>query len=67
MDCKRYYPPYILQYDHVHGKKTQDISSLIKKAVSKQTILKEIKKCELVCGNCHTERTYQRSHGGVAQ
>lgn len=24
------------------------------------TVLKEIAKCELVCSNCHKERTYQR-------
>ena len=45
-----------LEFDHVKGKKKINISF----AKSINQAKKEIKKCEVVCANCHRIRTYKR-------
>jgi hypothetical protein len=59
-DCNRIYPPYIMQFDHVAGEKRGAVANLVREGVSLETLQAEIDKCELVCGNCHTERTHSR-------
>lgn len=51
--------PVVLQFDHVRGKKKHDISHLIRGQYSIKSIIEEIKKCEVRCGNCHLKRTSQ--------
>ena len=41
-------------FHHIHKDKTQTINRLLK-GYSKQKLLKEAKKCILVCANCHRE------------
>jgi len=60
MDCGNVYPPYIMQFDHVLEGKRGAISNLVREGVSLQVIQTEIDKCELVCSNCHGERTHSR-------
>lgn len=59
-DCKTAYPHWILDFDHVRGKKFNDVGTLVSQAAGKETILVEIAKCEIVCSNCHRDRTYKR-------
>ena len=59
-DCKKIFPPYVMDFDHVRGKKSFNISLTRKYFWSKKTVLKEIEKCDLICSNCHRERTHQR-------
>jgi len=59
LDCGKRYPHYIMDFDHVSGQKISSVSSMIKWG-SWDEILEEINKCELVCSNCHRERTWQR-------
>lgn len=59
LDCKVSYPPYVMHFDHVKEGKIADLCSLVR-TCSKSKILEEIDKCELVCANCHAERTHQR-------
>lgn len=59
MDCNIEYPYYVLDFDHVRGKKVENISNMAKHYTWEE-ILKEIKKCELVCSNCHRIRTFKR-------
>lgn len=56
-DCGIQYPFYVMQFDHL-GNKEFTISS--GGASSVMRLLAEISKCEVVCANCHAERTYQR-------
>lgn len=49
----------VLQFDHL-GKKANNISSMVMNGVSWDKILREIKKCEVVCANCHIKRTSKR-------
>lgn len=58
-DCRIQYPYYVMQFDHVRGEKLFSIGARRNK-VSKKRLLEEIAKCEVVCANCHAERTYQR-------
>ena len=58
-DCNQKYPHYVMEFDHLHNKKFQ-LGNASKGLYSKETVLKEISKCELVCANCHRIRTHQR-------
>jgi hypothetical protein len=59
-DCGRNYPPYVMDFDHLPGTdklrqvgKVQAFGSVVR-------LLAEIDKCEVVCSNCHRQRTHQR-------
>ncbi len=59
-DCKHLFPVYVLDFDHREGeKKCFDIGH-VSRHKSKEEILKEIAKCDVVCANCHRIRTYLR-------
>lgn len=61
-DCGKIYPPWVMDFDHRDGKtKIGSVSYLVFRKLSKfDKIQEEIEKCDLVCANCHRERTYQR-------
>jgi hypothetical protein len=60
-DCGFKYPPYVMDFDHLpQFEKYFPIGVLVNKRVSKDTILEEISKCEVVCANCHRLRTRAR-------
>ena len=59
MDCKIWYPYYVMDFDHVRGRKHKNVSELID-TLSKKKIDEEIAKCEVVCSNCHRIRTHKR-------
>jgi hypothetical protein len=60
VDCHRHYPYYVMQYDHISDNKEVNIANVASRAWSKERIRSEIDKCDLVCANCHAERTHQR-------
>jgi len=63
-DCKIKFPHYVMDYDHRPGEiKVNGVAALVTCMVSKEQILGEIKKCDLVCSNCHRKRTWLRKHG----
>ena len=52
-----------MQFDHKDGSVKEDnINSLMWRA-SIQRVKDEIAKCELVCANCHSLRTFRKQHG----
>lgn len=57
-DCGQQYPPYVMDFDHL-GDKLFNISAAHSSPTQK--VLNEIEKCEVVCSNCHRERTYRRA------
>jgi len=59
-DCGVKYPPYVMEFDHVRGEKVRDISNMVSESVQIEKLLEEIEKCEVVCANCHRERTFQQ-------
>jgi len=56
LDCGHIYPYYVLEFDHVRGKKDRNVSDCSTVTQAKR----EIAKCDLVCANCHRERTFSR-------
>jgi hypothetical protein len=59
-DCKLKWPPYVMQWDHLPGSvKVANVSDLARRG-AKTAAMTEMKKCELVCGNCHAIRTNNR-------
>jgi hypothetical protein len=61
VDCKERYPYWMLEFDHARGTKVADISKM-KSTHSMEQIIEEIKKCDVVCANCHRIRTWSRLH-----
>lgn len=61
MDCGESYPPYVMDFDHRPDEiKLFGISKARNKGFSLEKIQVEIDKCDLICSNCHRERTFQR-------
>ena|SRR5579859_5921521 len=59
-DCGNRYPSYVMQFDHLGGK-LFDIATAVQQGwISLKKLRQEIAKCEVVCANCHAERTYRR-------
>lgn len=61
-DCGIYYHFSQMDFDHIQGKKRYNIARVANSAVSIKTIKDELRKCELVCSNCHRLRTWQRAN-----
>lgn len=62
MDCGKMYSPWIMDFDHREGEiKISSISSMVIWRTSNiEKIKLEIAKCDLVCSNCHRQRTHDR-------
>lgn len=48
--------PFVLQFDHVRGEKLFNLSAEIREK-SFDEIKEEVKKCDIICGNCHMRKT----------
>ena len=57
--------PRVLEFDHVRGKKDENISNLVREGCAWQRIVSEIAKCEVRCANCHRRKTWNSSGGGT--
>lgn len=58
VDCGVSYPPYVMDFDHRDPTlKLKSVGAMALSA-SWKAIEAEIAKCDLVCANCHRERTY---------
>ena len=60
-DCKIKYGTWVMDFDHRDAtQKKGNISQLVRARPRKETILAEVAKCDVVCANCHRERTHKR-------
>ena len=59
LDCKGTFHYCQMDFDHVRGEKINHVSWM----KSKADILSEASKCDVVCANCHRERTQKQSKG----
>src|SRR5438132_3789968 len=57
-DCGETFPPHVMDFDHI-GVKFTEVSSLVR-THSTERLLAEVSLCEVVCSNCHRERTQRR-------
>jgi hypothetical protein len=60
LDCRRTFPYFVMQFDHRDPTDKKYVVSQMVGRTGKATILAEVAKCDVVCANCHRERTYQR-------
>ena len=63
-DCGGEFPPYAMDFDHVRGAKTADVSEMFRRRYAWEKILEEVEKCDLVCATCHRLRTLKRRQKG---
>jgi len=60
-DCGVRYQPWQMDFDHLPGEeKLFEIGQGLGR--TRESLSAEIAKCDLVCANCHRDRTYQRTH-----
>jgi hypothetical protein len=59
-DCGENYPYWIMEFDHIFDNKNFTIGQFSSKTVNLDIIKEEISKCEVVCSNCHKNRTFNR-------
>lgn len=59
-DCGVQYPYYVMHFDHVGDDKEFNIGDWTKRRWSIAKLRAEMAKCDVVCANCHAERTHQR-------
>lgn len=52
--------PVVLEFDHVRGEKSYNVSAMGWLVLSWNSLLKEIEKCEVRCANCHRRKTAER-------
>jgi hypothetical protein len=58
-DCGRRFPPCVMQFDHRDpATKKYEVTRIITRARS--VILAEVARCDIVCTNCHRDRTHRR-------
>jgi hypothetical protein len=58
-DCGIQYAPYVMDFDHREGvDKIDHVGRFI--LYTKKKLIEEIAKCDVVCSNCHRERTHLR-------
>ena len=56
-DCGGVFPVYVMHWDHLPGFEKVDAISVMVGSRTRAAVLEELKKCELVCANCHVLRT----------
>jgi len=59
-DCGEDYPYWILEFDHLRDKEFT-IGAFSSKTMDIEMIKSEIEKCDVVCSNCHRNRTFNRA------
>lgn len=59
-DCGVQYPHWIMDFDHVSGVKSGNVATMVHNCKPIEVLMEEISKCEVVCSNCHRDRTYKR-------
>ena len=60
IDCGEMYPHYMLEFDHLPGYEKIDSPIRLASRYGMEKALEEVKKCDIVCANCHKIRTWQR-------
>jgi hypothetical protein len=62
-DCGKRYPFYAMDFDHKqYSGKIKEVGYMVSRNWSLEKIKREVKKCEVVCANCHRIRTYKKFH-----
>lgn len=63
-DCAKNFPYYVMHFDHLPGfQKLFNISQFKNYTKDIEVVKREISKCDVVCANCHAERSHRRHLG----
>ena len=65
LDCGTQYPYYVMQFDHREG--TNKSFKIARSKLGFKKLEAEIAKCDVVCANCHAERTWQCFQSGCLE
>lgn len=57
-DCGQTFPPYVMDFDHREPSEKTYQMACIYREHSWRKIHEELAKCDVVCANCHRERTF---------
>lgn len=57
-DCYGWFNSWQMQFDHVKGDKRFNIGGSYTRSI--KDLVNEMSKCEVVCANCHADRTYKQ-------
>lgn len=68
LDCGVKYPYWVMHFDHRNNDRNGNacVSRLIS-STQRTKLYEEIDKCDIVCANCHADRTYKRMQATVIQ
>ena len=59
--CKKEFDPVVLDFDHRPGTtKITNVSTLLVEGRGLKAVMAEIKKCDVICANCHRRLTAAR-------
>jgi hypothetical protein len=58
VDCGKMYPPYVMDLDHRNPRTKIANPSILARNGQIEKLREEAKKCDVVCANCHRERTF---------
>ena len=64
-DCGVQYAWWVMQFDHRDPAQKESYVSHLVRDYKRKKVFEEIEKCDVVCANCHADRTYRRSHADV--
>ena len=57
-DCGKKYPPFVMDFDHRDPNLKKGIVSRLVTWSGWKKMIEEVKKCDVVCANCHRIRTH---------
>lgn len=60
-DCGQSYPHYVMDLDHRPGEVKLCGPTSLPRSGSMKKAIAEVAKCDVVCANCHRERTARRA------
>lgn len=60
-DCGEVFPVFVMHWDHLPEFEKEDEISVMVTNRTQAAVIDELKKCELVCANCHVIRTVRRA------
>lgn len=53
--------PLVLEFDHLADKRA-DISTLVRSTAPWDQVLRELRKCQVLCSNCHKRKTHEEAN-----
>lgn len=60
LDCNLTFPYFVMQFDHRDATNKRYVVTQMIGRAGTGTILAEVAKCDIVCANCHRDRSYRR-------